>query len=104
MAVTARETHLLPVPIILDQTANTDPQKIAYSVAKTVDPWDGFRDINFGELAAAVNRAAWWLDAKFGKSDSFETLAYLAPGDLRYPILTIAASKVGYKVHSPAFL
>jgi hypothetical protein len=105
MAVSDRESHLLPVPIILDQTADAHPKKIAYSVAKTVDPKDGFRDINFRELAAAVNRAAWWLDAKFGKSDNFETLAYLAPGDLRYAILTIAASKVGYKVNnSLAFL
>ena len=90
----------LPIPTILDKTAEATPEKTIYSITKTLDPADGWRDVTYKDLADAVNRAAWWLERKFGKSETFETLAYLAPADIRYSIFVIAAAKVGYQVSS----
>jgi acyl-coenzyme A synthetase/AMP-(fatty) acid ligase len=86
-----------PLPAIWDRIADNEPDRVVASIAIGSEVKDGYRDITARCLADAINRAAWFLESELGKSDAFETLCYLGPSDLRYPILMAAASKVGYK-------
>lgn len=86
-----------PLPAIWDLIADSEPDRVVVSIAIGSEVEDGYRDITARCLADAIHRAAWFLEAELGKSDTFETICYLGPSDLRYPILMAAASKVGYK-------
>lgn len=86
---------LLP---LLEQIAKSDPERVYASIPKTNFLNGGYRDITYHELACAVNRAAGWLEDTLGASLTFETLAYIGQPDIRYFILVLAASYVGYKV------
>ncbi|APA15169.1 hypothetical protein sscle_14g099390 [Sclerotinia sclerotiorum 1980 UF-70] len=101
------DTHSLPIPgvkhgermalSILDGRPQTDPQSPWVSVP--VDEEDiskGYKDITYSQFANAVNHAAHWLVQHLPASqESFEPFAYVGPKDLRYPILAMAAGKVG---------
>jgi acyl-coenzyme A synthetase/AMP-(fatty) acid ligase len=50
----------------------------------------------------AVDHVAWLLKERIGPSTTFETLAYMGPGDLRYHIVLLAAVKTGYKPFFPS--
>ena len=86
------------LPVLVDEISRDDPDRIFISLPLTSNPEDGFRDISYRSFANAINRAAWWLESKLGKGQNFETLAYTAPSDIRYPIIAYAAIKAGYKV------
>lgn len=87
------------LPTTIDEIAECDPHRIFASILRSpTNIEEGYRDVSFHEAAAAINTLAWLLDAELGKSHTFETLAYLAPGDLRYALIAVAAVKVGYKV------
>jgi hypothetical protein len=86
------------VPTIIDERASTHPTQPFASIPVTSSPQDGFRDINYAQLANAINRLAWWIEETLGKGVDQETLTYIGPNDLRYAILTVAAIKTGYKV------
>lgn len=85
---------------LIDQYSRESPERVWASVPQDESNLaKGFKDITYRHLANAVNRASWWLDAALGKSNgSFETFAYAGPRDLRFPILTVAAVKVGRQV------
>jgi hypothetical protein len=85
------------LPQIVDDLARDEPSRIFTSIPHTNDISDGFRDVTALEFATAVIRAAWFLEKTLGRSNSFETLTYIGPSDLRYPILSLAAPKAGYK-------
>ncbi|KZF22836.1 NRPS-like enzyme [Xylona heveae TC161] len=85
------------VPTIIDERARMGYAKPYASIPRSTDVSLGFRDVSYRELANAINRCAWWLEEKLGRSDGFETLAYIGPTDLRYIILTVATIKTGYK-------
>ena len=89
---------------LIDQRAREDPQRPFWSLPRSSNLADGFRDIGYGSVARAINRTAWWLEEIVGKSTTFETLAYMGPPDLRYAVLTVAAQKTGHTVSrtSPA--
>ncbi|QSZ33879.1 hypothetical protein DSL72_005453 [Monilinia vaccinii-corymbosi] len=86
------------VPIMLDEQATNNPDRIIYSLAKTAKAADGFVDISMKRLANSVNRAAWWIEKLLGKGNNFPSVGYTGPGDLRYHILTLALVKAGYKI------
>jgi acyl-CoA synthetase (AMP-forming)/AMP-acid ligase II len=86
---------------LIDSIAKETPQKPYASVpVNDNDLSEGFRDITYAQIAAAVDTAAHWLEQKLGKPSigTFPTVAYLGLRDLRYPILTLSAVKVGWKV------
>lgn len=83
---------------LIDDRAKTNPQRSVWSIPRSLNLADGFRDVCYGQVARAINRAAWWIDGNVGKSTTFETLAYMGPPDLRYAILTVAAQKTGHTV------
>ena len=86
------------LPVLVDQR---DPKWLFSRIPKSpTHLQDGFRDVTCGEFARAVNRVAAWLDDKFGRSSSFDTLTYLGPSDIRYCMFLLGAAKVGYKVYN----
>ncbi len=97
-----QDTNMLePVPFTIDRMATTTPKKPFISIPLDErDLGKGYRDISFGNFAQAVNRSSWWLKRELGQSQSFETLSYCGPQDLRYQILLLASVKTGYNVGS----
>ncbi|KAK8199263.1 uncharacterized protein BKA78DRAFT_358465 [Phyllosticta capitalensis] len=95
---------------LIDSYAEHEPDRVYASIPINDDDLSqGYRDISFFQFAAAINRAAHWLDSTLGKvdrkpGDPFDTFAYTGPRDLRYPILVVAASKVGRRVVMPSLL
>ena len=86
------------ITTLIDEVATSDATHVFVSIPRTARIEDGFDDITFGDLARAVNRCAWWMERKLQRSETFETLNYVGPQDLRYLILLFAAIKTGYKV------
>lgn len=88
------------LPVLIDQYAHETPPRTYASIP--IDAEDisrGFRDISYAEFAQAINRAASWLDEHLPPArEPFETIAYVGPKDLVYPVLAVAAIKVGRKV------
>ncbi len=86
------------IPQLIDERAKSDPHDPCWSVRRSSNLSDGFRDISYGQVARAINRVSWWIEQNVGKSTTFETLAYMGPPDLRYAVLTVAAQKTGHVV------
>lgn len=85
------------LPNVLFKLASQYPD-LTYSENKTSD---GYRKVNFSEVANAVHEVAWWIEQNVGKpakEDGSETLVYMGPNDLRYSILILGSVMVGYKV------
>lgn len=87
---------------VIDSHATNDPERVWASMPKDNDDLSkGFVDLTYKQFANAINHASWWLQEHLhGASNSFETLAYTGPKDLRYPILAVAALKVGKQVYN----
>ncbi|KAH6955734.1 hypothetical protein BKA56DRAFT_625196 [Ilyonectria sp. MPI-CAGE-AT-0026] len=85
------------LPKLIDDLAHERPGQIVVAVPLGHEVSDGFRDVTAREFARAVDSLAWLIVEKLGRSDKFETLTYLGPTDIRYPLFALAASKAGYK-------
>lgn len=87
------------IPTLLEDGARSTPDRVwaKFSVSNTTYE-QGFRAATYSQMLKAVNKVAWILDQSVGKSNTFDTLAYLGPSDLRYHIVLLAAIKTGYKV------
>lgn len=84
---------------VVDELARRTPERIWATISRS--PYhldDGFRDITMRQLANAVNCAAWKIDAHFGRSKTFDVIAFLGVSDVRYAIHTFAAIKTGRQV------
>ena len=92
------------IPPLIDQRAEESPERSVWSIPVSSNLVDGFRDVSYGQVARAINRAAWWIDKNIGKSTTFETLAYMGPPDLRYSVLTVAAQKTGHTVSRTSYV
>lgn len=86
------------VPQVLDELATAEPERVYASIPKTTDVKDGYRDITMADLARCVNFMAKWIEDKFGRSNSFETITYIGLSDLRGVATFLGAIKTGYKV------
>ncbi|KAK4986085.1 putative NRPS-like protein biosynthetic cluster [Elasticomyces elasticus] len=85
------------MPQVVDQVARVQPEAIWASYALS-DNTAHFRDVTFRELAHCVNHVAWWVESLIGRSDKFETLAYMGVSDIRYGFMLLASIKCGYKL------
>lgn len=90
------------MPALIDEIASTSPMRLFVAIPKPPHPRDGFIDISYFTFARAINKCAWWIEKELGRGQLFETIAYIGPLDLLYPILIFAAVKTGYKV-SPEY-
>ena len=88
------------IPNAIDELARTNPNAVFASIPISNDVRNGFRDVTYLDYANAINRAALWLEGELGKTINGEKIGYIAPSDLRYLVLTVAAVKVGYQVRS----
>ncbi len=86
------------IPVLIDELALTSPNQLFAKVPQEPNVHTSYRDVTISDLANAINHAAWWMEQHFGRSDSFETLSYAGPSDLRIITLIIAAVKTGHKV------
>lgn len=86
------------MPQVVDDLAATVPDRVYAAIPKTSDVKDGYRDITIADLARCVNFMARWLEGRFGKSKTFETITYVGLSDLKGIATLLAAIKVGYKV------
>lgn len=86
------------VPQVLDELAANVPDRVYAAIPKTSNVQDGYRDVTIAELAGCINFMARWLEEKFGRSETFETLTYVGLSDLKGIATLLAAIKVGYKV------
>ncbi|KAL0262336.1 hypothetical protein SLS55_003782 [Diplodia seriata] len=106
----------------IDEIARASPDRTYASIPKSgTDLTLGFRDITYAELAAAVDRTAYWLDEHLPPSsrsasssvaslpsadsknsnedgsteekDARQTFTYFGPRDLRYILFLVAAMK-----------
>lgn len=82
---------------LVDEHARTIPQSPWVSVPiNDHDMSKGYKDITWSQFANAINYAAHWLEHSLPRSEkAFQCFAYVGPKDLRYPILAMAAGKVG---------
>ena len=88
-----------PFPTIIDDRAASDPDRLYAGYFEFTNNENlELRKLTYRNIANAVNRCAWWLNSQFGRSEDFKTLAYSGPADLRYLIVTLAATKTGHKV------
>lgn len=86
------------LPRLLDEISKTTPYRLYASYPYSVDISLGFRDVTFQDMARATDSFAWWIHDRYGRSNEFESLAYMGVPDLRTPIIFLAAVKCGYKL------
>ncbi|TKA57030.1 hypothetical protein B0A49_10497 [Cryomyces minteri] len=86
------------LPHILREVSKSDPQKPWALVFETSDIFKGFRTVNVRDISNAVNATAWWMHNQLGRSDHFETVAYIGISDIRYEIVHLASINCGYKL------
>jgi thioester reductase-like protein/acyl-CoA synthetase (AMP-forming)/AMP-acid ligase II/aryl carrier-like protein len=86
------------IPSLIDEIAEADPKRVFYSITRTSNPADGFRNITAKQFARAVDRCAWHIKERLGQGEGFPTLTYMGPQDLVYGIIIVASAKAGYKM------
>ena len=88
----------LPVPSLINKIATLRPNLPFVSLPRNDSPEEGYQDYTYQDIARAVDRCAWWIVENSGRSDTFKTLAYIGPQDLRCVLLVLASAKTGHKV------
>lgn len=88
------------LPTLIDEVSSQDPDRECFQIPRSSEPSDGWRVLSWKDVANAVNRCAHRIVEVCGtpEKDSFPTIAYLGPNDVRYIVLMIAAVKAGYAV------
>ncbi|KAF2138742.1 uncharacterized protein K452DRAFT_300824 [Aplosporella prunicola CBS 121167] len=90
------------MPTLVDERARGTPDRVYAITPKTADIADGYGETTYSQVARAVNKLAWWLDEELGKcTETFDTIAYIGPRDLRYAFIVLAATKAHRKVLLP---
>lgn len=91
---------------LIDQHAKVKPDDAWVSIP--VDDEDlnkGYKDITWSQFANAINHAVKWLRQSLPAavfSQPFQAFGYVGPKDLRYPVLTVAAAKLGLVIVLPS--
>ncbi|KAF5870613.1 putative amp-binding enzyme protein [Botrytis fragariae] len=86
------------LPHVIDGLALSDPTRVFVSIPLSNNLQDGFQDITYKDFARSIDKCSWWMEENLGRSETFETLNYVGPQDLRYIILLLAAIKTGYQM------
>lgn len=84
---------------IIDDRAETEPNREWVSIPNSSDPKDGWKKITYKQAANAINRVAHKLINSTGRpnKDEFPTVAYIGPSDVRYLVFALGAVKAGYQ-------
>ena len=89
------------LPAVLDEIAANEPTRIFVSVPRSSDILEGFRDIEYGTCAKAVDKFALWLREQVGQESEPKTIMYFGPLDIRYLPVLLGAAKAGHIVNLP---
>lgn len=65
------------LPTWIDSVGRETPDKVWASIPRSMDLKDGFRDLQYRHLVAAIDTIAWWIESIIGRSTDFETVAYM---------------------------
>lgn len=68
---------------------------------KSPDISEGFRDVDYGTFAKAVDKFALWLREQVGQESEPKTILYFGPLDIRYLLVLLGAAKAGHIVSLP---
>ncbi|KAL8788694.1 MAG: hypothetical protein Q9195_007195, partial [Heterodermia aff. obscurata] len=82
---------------VLDEVAESTPGKLYATIPLSDSLPYHFRELTFAEMARCIDFLANWLEERHGRSNTFETLAFIGIADLRGAVLFHAAVKLGYK-------
>ncbi|KAL6713342.1 hypothetical protein ACLMJK_008807 [Lecanora helva] len=84
---------------VVDRIAKVTPDSVYAELPRSpVDLSQGFRQVTYRDFANAINGIAWFLRTNLGPSETFETLTYIGPNDLRHNLLLLGSVKAGYKM------
>ncbi|KEF56727.1 uncharacterized protein A1O9_06917 [Exophiala aquamarina CBS 119918] len=84
------------LPQAVDYLGEFHPQKLFATYHGGGDDYQtGWIDLNFDQLAKAVDWTSWWIEKILGKSTNLEVVAYMGAKDVRYSIFTTASIKTG---------
>lgn len=88
------------LPNLVHVIAKSHPQRTFISVAKTVDPRDGFDDVSFAAFSAAIHACSWWLKKALGRSNRVGEPIYsgIMPQDPLNLVLALAIVRTGYVI------
>lgn len=90
---------------VIEQRARDGHSRPIASVPRSSTLDEGYTDVSYAMFANAIDRLAHWILATLGTpTRDCEPIVYVAPLDLRYQILMIAAVKAGYIVSFPPVL
>ena len=84
----------------LSDLESSEPDRIYASVPKSNNLADGFLDVSFRDMERMASVLTSWIEDTWGRSSSFETIAYIGIPDLRSAVVFFAAVRNGYKVTS----
>lgn len=85
------------IPTVIDELANTEPSSTWLSLPiDDLDVSKGYQDITYGRLANSIDHDVRWLNQNLLTSqEPLQTFAYAGAKDICYPILAVAAAKIG---------
>ena len=86
------------LPAVLDAIAAHDPQRPFISVPKSSNLSEGFRDIDYGTFAKAVDKFAHWLHSQLQETLATKIILYFGPLDIRYLLVILGTPKAGHIV------
>lgn len=87
-----QDTNLSPaygkrlIPQIMDNLAATDPTRTVFSLTVGSENGLTLRNVSALEFAKAVDRTAWWLQNKVGRSTSVQPVGYIGPRKSEFEI------------------
>ncbi|KAI0389196.1 hypothetical protein F5Y17DRAFT_141260 [Xylariaceae sp. FL0594] len=90
------------MPVVLDELARAEPDRLYAAIPRSTDVSEGFRDITVADMARCVDFMAGWIERTYGTSGSFETISFIGIPDLRGAAIFQAAVKCGYKLLLPS--
>lgn len=85
---------------IIDDIASLDPSRPFIFIPCSSEPKDGWKPVTYLEICNAINYVAHEIAIKAKEEpqeESFPTLAYIGPNDVRYFIILLACIKAGHK-------
>jgi len=87
------------LPEAVEYLGQVQPQKLFATYHGGGDDYGtGWIDLNFEQLAKAVNWTSWYIEERLGKATNLEVIAYMGAKDVRYSIFTTASIKTGRAV------
>ncbi|KAI1323735.1 hypothetical protein F5Y16DRAFT_403180 [Xylariaceae sp. FL0255] len=84
------------MPAVLDDLAKSSPNGV-YAVPNADDVKHGFKDVTVADVARMVSYLAWCIEARFGKGQNFEPIAYIGIAVIPGPIVFQALVECGSK-------